>query len=379
MKDDLPENIKKIILVSQKNEITEYFIYNKLSKIVKDPHNKDILEKIAKDELKHYNFWKKYTDIDIKPQKLTIWKYYLISRIFGITFGIKLMERGEEKAQEIYGKISEEIPEAKDIVNDEDEHEKYLIEMIDEERLRYIGSVVLGLNDALVELTGTLAGLTLALQNTKLIAMAGLITGTAASLSMAASEYLSTKSEENTKDPFRASSYTGAAYILTVLFLIFPYLIFSSYYISLGITILNAIIVIFTFTYYLMFDKTDVFFQTLYVNFTTPVAFYSHSVFSKTYLYTMVVLVVLSLINIARQMPTFKILTRKHYRVFNWLVIMSLLAAMTPFFSKEMIPVISIGSALVIAYFLDIIRRDYVKEIFFTVIILITILAQIFM
>jgi len=255
MKDDLPENIKKIILVSQKNEITEYFIYNKLSKIVKDPHNKDILEKIAKDELKHYNFWKKYTDIDIKPQKLTIWKYYLISRIFGITFGIKLMERGEEKAQEIYGKISEEIPEAKDIVNDEDEHEKYLIEMIDEERLRYIGSVVLGLNDALVELTGTLAGLTLALQNTKLIAMAGLITGTAASLSMAASEYLSTKSEENAKDPFRASSYTGAAYILTVLFLIFPYLIFSSYYISLGITILNAIIVIFTFTYYISVTK----------------------------------------------------------------------------------------------------------------------------
>ncbi len=136
---------------------------------------------------------------------------------------------------------------------------------------------------------------------------------------------------------------------------------------------------IFTFTYYLMFDKTDVFFQTLYVNFTTPVAFYSHSVFSKTYLYTMVVLVVLSLINIARQMPTFKILTRKHYRVFNWLVIMSLLAAMTPFFSMEMIPVISIGSALVIAYFLDIIRRNYVKEIFFSVIILITILAQIFM
>ena len=135
---------------------------------------------------------------------------------------------------------------------------------------------------------------------------------------------------------------------------------------------------IFTFTYHLIFDKTDVFFQTLYVNFTTPVAFYSHTVFSKIYLYTMVFLVVLSLINIARQMPTFKILTRKHYRVFNWLVIMSLLAAMTPFYSMEMIPVISIGSALVIAYFLDIIRRNYVKEIFFSVMILITILAQIF-
>ena len=61
--------------------------------------------------------------------------------------------------------------------------------------------VVLGLNDALVELTGVLAGLTLALRETRLIAMAGLITGIAASLSMAASEYLSTKTEEVDKDP----------------------------------------------------------------------------------------------------------------------------------------------------------------------------------
>ena len=136
---------------------------------------------------------------------------------------------------------------------------------------------------------------------------------------------------------------------------------------------------LFTFAYYLMLDKTDIFFQTLHVNFTSPVAFYSHTIYSRIYLYTMVFLVVISLINIARQMPTFKILTRKHYRVFNWLVIMSLLAAMTPFYSMEMIPVISIGSAIVIAYFLDVIRRNYVKELFFSAIILITILAQIFM
>ncbi len=134
---------------------------------------------------------------------------------------------------------------------------------------------------------------------------------------------------------------------------------------------------IFDFAYYLLIDKTALFFETLHVNFTTPVAFYSHSAFSKTYLYSMVVLVVLSLINIARQMPIFKIITRKHYRVFNWLVIMSLLAAMTPFYSLEMIPVISVGSAIVIAYFLDVIRHESVKEIFFTVIVLVTILAQI--
>ena len=50
--------------------------------------------------------------------------------------------------------------------------------------------MVLGLNDALVELTGTLAGLTFALANARLVALAGIITGIAATLSMAASNYL---------------------------------------------------------------------------------------------------------------------------------------------------------------------------------------------
>lgn len=63
--------------------------------------------------------------------------------------------------------------------------------MIKEEKIGYVGSMVLGLNDALVELTGVLAGLTFTLQNTRLIGTAGLITGVAAALSMASSEYLS--------------------------------------------------------------------------------------------------------------------------------------------------------------------------------------------
>jgi hypothetical protein len=104
--------------------------------------------------------------------------------------------------------------------------------------------MVLGLNDALVELTGALAGFTLAFRNTRLIAMAGFITGIAASLSMATSEYLSTKSEESSRDPFKASAYTGSAYVITVLFLIFPYVIFTNYYFCLGFTLFNAMIVI---------------------------------------------------------------------------------------------------------------------------------------
>ena len=69
------------------------------------------------------------------------------------------------------------MPDAKAIVKDEDEYERQLMNMIDEERLRYVGSMVLGLNDALVEFTGALAGYTFSLQNTRMVAMTGLIMG----------------------------------------------------------------------------------------------------------------------------------------------------------------------------------------------------------
>jgi len=58
-------------------------------------------------------------------------------------------------------------------------------DLIEEKRLEYTGSIVLGLNDALVEMTGALAGLTLALQNTRLIALSGLVTGIAAASDIA--------------------------------------------------------------------------------------------------------------------------------------------------------------------------------------------------
>jgi len=251
----LEEETKKKLLTVQRNEITEHIIYEKLSQSVKEQHNKEVLKSISEDELRHYNFWKSYTKTELKPDKFKVWKYYLISKISGLTFGIKLMERGEKKAQRIYEEISRTIPAARSILEEEEEHEKNLLSLIQEEKLEYVGSMVLGLNDALVELTGALAGFTFALQNTGLVAITGLITGIAASLSMAASEYLSTKSEGDTKDPFKAAFYTGVAYVFTILFLISPYLLFKNVFFCLSVTILNAILVILIFTFYISVAK----------------------------------------------------------------------------------------------------------------------------
>ena len=251
----LNDAVKNKVLVFQKNEITEYFIYRKLAGRIKDPQNKKILNGISAEELKHCNIWKEYTGKEAKPDRFKIWFYTFISMIFGITFGIKLMENGEGKAEISYKEISEFIPEAENIAHEEEEHEKELIGLIDEERLRYAGSMVLGLNDALVELTGALAGFTLALQNVRLIAVTGLITGIAASLSMATSEYLSTKTESSAKNPAKASLYTGFAYVLAVLILVFPYFFFKNVYFCLGFTIFNAIILILIFSFYISVAK----------------------------------------------------------------------------------------------------------------------------
>ena len=123
--------------------------------------------------------------------------------------------------------------------------------MLDEERLQYVGSMVLGLNDALVELTGSLAGFTFALQNTRLIALSGLIIGISATFSMASSEFLAAKSEGRSA-AMKSCTYTGIAYLITVVLLIAPYLIFgnSAYIAALICMILIVVLIIAGFTYY---------------------------------------------------------------------------------------------------------------------------------
>lgn len=237
-----------ILMKMQRGEMTEYVVYSKLAEI--DAKNSEVLLKIAKDELNHYKKLKNVTQIDTTPDWWRVIFYLLLVRLFGLTFTLKLMERNEEKAQHKYGEIGQS-----ELLKDEEEHEKLLLTLIDEEKIEYIGSMVLGLNDALVELTGALAGLTLAIQKSRIVALSGIITGLAAALSMSASDYLSRKSEGGSKKPLRSALYTGIAYLFTVLFLVFPYLVIDRPLISLCWTIVNAVLVIFLFTFFVSVVK----------------------------------------------------------------------------------------------------------------------------
>ena len=236
----------------QQNEVTEAEVYRRIARRTKDAGNRDTLLRIADEEAKHAAIWQRYTGEEMRPQAGKVRRYALIALVFGFTFAVKLMEKGEAKAQISYEELAREAPEALDIRADEEAHEQALLAMLDEERLSYVGSMVLGMNDAMVEMTGTLAGLTLAMQNTRLIALSGLITGIAATLSMASSEYLSSKSEGR-EDAFKSATYTGIAYLVTVALLILPYLLFdvALYLWEMATLIFIVLLILVVFNYYI--------------------------------------------------------------------------------------------------------------------------------
>ena len=251
----MEKNISKasldIIRAMQQNELTESVIYEKIAKFAKGEENKQVLLRLSREEKSHYEVWKRSTGETMKPQTGKILWYTLLARVLGFTFAVKLMENGEENAQDKYEALAGEVPESTVIRAQEEEHEQALLAMLDEERLQYVGSMVLGLNDALVELTGSLAGFTFAMQNTKLIALSGLIIGISATFSMASSEFLAARSEGRT-DALKSCTYTGIAYLVAVVLLILPYLLFGTaqYIPALACMLLTVVLIIAGFTFY---------------------------------------------------------------------------------------------------------------------------------
>jgi len=254
--DTIDRKTMRRIVAFQRDEETSAAIYQRLADRLSDRKNAEVLARMAAEEARHAARWRAVTNKDVGPDRLRVSVFFFIARFLGLTFAIKTLKKGEGQAQVGYGSILDHFPDAKAIIAEEDAHEDALIAMIDEERLKYAGSVVLGLNDALVELTGALAGFTFAFQNSRLIALTGLITGISAAFSMASSEYLSQRSDsESELLPWKSALYTGIAYIITVILLVLPFLLLDNYLVALGLTLSVVVLIIIGFNYYLCTAK----------------------------------------------------------------------------------------------------------------------------
>jgi vacuolar iron transporter family protein len=250
----------KQALRQQQNEINDHALYLALSRKEKDPDNRAVFENIAQEELGHYRFWTKITGRELKASGALIRLYLLLVSLFGTSFALKLVERREKGAESFYRSLFQAYPEARQIYTQEHEHEHELIGMLRDEKLLYAGAVVLGMNDALVELTGTLSGIALAFDHALAVGITGSIMGVAASLSMAGSSYL--EARENPDASIRAgvyAAYTGIAYILTTLLLVLPFFVLNGIASALVSMFAGAIVAIALYNFYVAVAKDDSF------------------------------------------------------------------------------------------------------------------------
>ncbi|RUM45363.1 MAG: rubrerythrin family protein [Hydrogenimonas sp.] len=249
-------------LRQQQNEIDDFTIYTKLATIEKEPNNRELLQKIADEERQHYLFWKKITNQSLTARRWVVIFYAFLARFLGTSFALKLLEKREIGAEDFYQRLFNIYPEARRIYEEEKHHEHELIGMLNDKKLLYAGAIVLGMNDALVELTGTLSGIALAFDKSVVVGVTGLIMGIAASLSMAGSAYLeSRESPTNGINPLTYATYTGVAYIFTTFLLVLPFFLFSTTPPALVMMFTAAVGAILLYNFYISVARDEPFFK----------------------------------------------------------------------------------------------------------------------
>ncbi len=246
-----------------RDELHDYTVYMVLARREKNRERARLLERLAEQEKRHYMFWRRLAGRDCKVSKIHGLIATVLRTLFGLTFTLKLLERGEAETIEKYRRVldklgSEERRELESIIRDEEEHEKALLEQIDEAVVKYVGFIALGLADAIVEITGVHAGFLGATASTIMAGVAGLVVGFAAAISMASAAYIQAKQERAARSPGLSALATGLAYIFAVVLLALPYFMTHSMALAFTASVLMGVGLIAGFNYYaaVLFDRS---------------------------------------------------------------------------------------------------------------------------
>lgn len=246
-----------------RDELLDHLAYGALARRQRDAANKSLLHGFADQERVHSEFWARLAGdrlADVKVPRARLFGLLLLSRLLGFAFAIRQLERGEEETVARYEKmlsagVLDEGAAARlrEILEEERSHERAVESRLSDERVAYLGSAVLGLNDALIELTGGLTGLVSSIGDPLVIGFSGLVVGLAASMSMAASNFLSVgfsgNAEGDRPRPMKAALYTGVAYLIVVLVLVAPFFV-AERRIALAAMWTVAVAIIAGFSYY---------------------------------------------------------------------------------------------------------------------------------
>ncbi len=257
--------MKDIFAWNATNELTEYVVYHRLAQMEKNPENRAALERLSEQEHGHYDFWKSLLpEADAKkihPRHYTVWGISFLRIAFGVTFITKFLETHETGAVQKYQNLAASIPESHrerfaQIIEDEKSHERALIGQLKERRVSYMGFIVLGLADAIVEITGVHAGFLGVTGSTLIAGVAGVIVGFSAAISMGSASYLQAK-QDTEKSALLSGFLTWVSYFCSVVLLALPYFLIHVMLPAFVVSTSVGILLVAGFTFYgaVVFDR----------------------------------------------------------------------------------------------------------------------------
>lgn len=250
-----PLSVEEVMRRACADELLSHHVYRRLARApFVGERLRMVLERAAEDELRHYKFWERLVGkCAPKAVKLKALVYALLFYLFGATVTLKVIESKEVDAAAVYREVAEKRPDLREelerIVEDEERHEEELASNIDEGRVKYIGSITLGVSDALVELTGIYTGSLGAFEDTLSAGLTGLLAGVAASISMGVASYAQAR-HEGRLNPRLAGLYTSLAYLAVVSVLALPYFAIGSLLAAFAVMLALATAMVAYVTFY---------------------------------------------------------------------------------------------------------------------------------
>ena len=256
MADPEKSQLARVARLGMEDEYLDFTLYDRLSKGVKGNSSfAEALHHLSVTEKRHFEFWKRFLpEGEPRYSKAKLFLVLFFYRVFGITFAIRYLERHEAKTIQEYKSVQSLVP-AEDrvafdeVIKDEEEHEKQFSKRVESSSVRYISFIVLGLADALVEISGIHAGSLGIYEVTEYAGLAGIIAGGAASLAMASAAFAQAK--QGFQGSARLSAvYTGVSYFVTAILLAAPYFLTHVMVDALGASLVLAVIILAMATYY---------------------------------------------------------------------------------------------------------------------------------
>ncbi|HYC26392.1 MAG TPA: hypothetical protein VEB67_00025 [Nitrososphaerales archaeon] len=242
--------------VRMSDEFSDFTLYDRLAKTISsDSPFEETLKQLSTTEHGHFEFWRKYVpDEEPKLAKLKVYWVLFLRRFLGLTFATRYLDRHESKVVKEYQGVSGLIPASDkqafdEMVADEKEHEKAFAMKIESSAVRYISFVVLGLADALLEISGIHAAFLGLFDKTEIVVLAGIVAGASASIAMASAAFAQAKA--GFKGSARLSAfYTGTSYFVTAILLATPYFLTGNMIFALSSSLFVAVVILAVTTYY---------------------------------------------------------------------------------------------------------------------------------